>query len=172
MGLLLKRAFRSHLKVRFWSDLVSHCIDQRAGTDFDVRGQSTANFASTNSRIRCTINGAEAQTDAGLVNETNFGNFRLCLGRRLPARRHTVSVQIFPGPNAVVWFDTVIFYSLAYPNIRGKHSQVTPYKSDARFTGTGWRNPFDRAGSHGRQTYSYGDKVTLPFFGLFISPLC
>ena len=146
--------------------LYFRCVDRQLGTDFDVRGQSSVNFSATNSRIRCTIDGVEAQTDAGTVNEDNFRNFRLCLGRRLSAGPHEVVVQITPGPNTVVWVDTVTYYSLAYPNIRRKHSQLTPEKSEFQFTGVGWRDPFDDTGSLGRETYTNGDKAIIPFFGL------
>jgi len=108
-----------------------------------------------------------------VADAANFRNFRLCFGRGLSAGRHEVVVQITPGPNTVVWVDTVTYYSLAYPNIRRKQSKLTPDTPEFRFTGAGWLNPFasDEKGTHGRETFANGDRVIIPFFGLFFFSL-
>jgi len=39
--------------------------------------------------------------------------------------------------------------------------------SDFQYTGVNWMNPFDGEGILGRETYTTGAKVTIPFYGAF-----
>jgi len=141
------------------------CIDHELGTSFNVRGQSNVNPSSTNSTIRCTVDGVEAASDVVTTGNLNF--YRLCFAADLSEGLHQVSVQFNPGPNTTFFLDSVTYYSLAYPNMRRKFSQHSADDSPFQYTGISWRNPYDDTGSEGRETYQTGAKAIIPFFGMF-----
>jgi len=135
-----------------------------SGTELLVRGQSNVIPSSTNSVLRCTIDGEEGESD--VVNTGNLKNWKLCGKSRLSSGRHDVVVNITAGPNTVMWLDEIYYYSLSKPNLRRHVSMLYSHTDEFKYTGVSWVNPFDEAGSNGRESYQNGAKATIPFYGL------
>jgi len=138
-----------------------------------VRGQSNVIPSSTNSVLRCTIDGEEGESD--VVNTGNLKYWKLCGKSQLSPGRHDVVVNITAGPNTVMWLDEIYFFSLSKPNLRRHVSMLHTITNEFKYTGISWVNPFDQNGSSGRESYQAGAKVTVPFYGLdllsFLYPL-
>lgn len=140
--------------------LIGRCT---SGTELIVRGQANVIPASTNSMLRCTIDGVEGESE--VVTSGNLRSWKMCGRSSLSEGRHQVVVNITAGPNTVLWMDEIYYYSLNRPNLRRQWSMLYPNTEEFRYTGVSWSNPFDEGGNHGRESYQNGAKATIPFYG-------
>lgn len=129
-----------------------------------VKGQSNVIPATTNSALRCTIDGVEVGSD--VVSASNLRYWNLCHGPSLSPGQHNVVVNITAGPNTVFWVDEIYYGSLFNPNLRRKYSMLYPNTLEFQYTGISWMSPFDEKGMSGRETYAQGAKVIMPFYGM------
>ena len=156
--------FRSRVSVLVRYTIIELIRKLSSGTNLVVRGESSAVPLSTNSTVRCTIDGVEGVSEA--VNSgLNIRFWQLCGSNTLREGAHQVVVNFTAGPNTIFWVDEIYYMSVASPNLRRKSSMLYPTTSEFRYTGVGWTNPFDEAGHHGRETYETGAKAIIPFYG-------
>jgi len=109
----------------------------------------------------------EGKTDVDHSRESR--PYRLCFGNKLNPGLHEVVVNISADQNSAHWIDAISYFSLSKPTLRERRNRIFLDDSSLQYLGDGWRNEFIVEGSHGRETYSHGAKVIIPFHGMSLT---
>lgn len=153
-----------HLRAsrKFPFDHVINCILGRALT---IRGQSNVIPATTNSVLRCTVDGVAVGSDVVLAN--NLRSWKLCDGADLIDGHHDVVVNISAGADTVFWVDEITYETVDRPNQQRKYSRYPADTGEYRYKGVSWASPFENDFGYSRESYENGAAVTIPFYGTF-----